>query len=132
MTELLLLIDDYIKDVKEMNSYKKYLKYYNVVNSTLIDDYNELLILKEKFDEVMKYGKYHPDYKEVLKSYQLKRINYYENENVIYLKKYQKEVEEIVNSFLNKLTKEISTNIPIINELGLVSNSLGGLSCGNC
>jgi|SRR5690625_1105645 len=132
MTELILLIDDYIKDFKNTKTYQNYYKYYNKVNTNHKDSYDDMIEAKNKFDEVMKYGKFHPDFKNVSKEYQEKRINYYENEDVKLFRKYQKEVENAINNFLNELTKEISSNIPIINELGLVTNSLGGLNCGNC
>lgn len=132
MTELILLIDDYIEDVKNSNSYKNLVKYNNIVNTKYKDMYNELINLKIKFDDVSKYGNHHPDYKEVSIKYRDIRVKYYNNEDVKLLKKYEKEVDLLVNSFLNELTKSISSNIPIINELGLVTNNLGGLNCGSC
>lgn len=131
MTNIYNLIDDYINTIKESSIYKEYVNLVNKVNKDYKDIYIELLNYKNKFDDVMKYGKHHPDYSETVKTYQNLRIKYYNNLDVKRMNELRKLIEEKVNNFLKEITNVISSNIPVINELGLMSNNFGGLSCGN-
>lgn len=131
MTDLIFLIDDYIMEIKESDLYNNYLIYSKKVNELYHLEFKELNNLNEKFNEVMKYGKYHPDFKDISKKYRDQRIKYYNFEEVILLKKYSKQLDEKISAFFNKLTKKISVHIPIFNELGMIESTTGGLSCGH-
>src|SRR5690625_7595638 len=102
MTELILLIDDYIKDFKNTKTYQNYYKYYNKVNTTHKDSYDDMIEAKNKFEEVMNYGKLHPDFKNVSKEYQEKRVNDYENEDLTLIRKYQTEADNAIKHLVNE------------------------------
>ena len=131
MTDLIFLIDDYIMEIKQSELYLNYLRYTNTVNELYHLDFKKLNELNDEFNEVIKYGTYHPDFKEISRKYREQRIKYYNFEEVKLLKTYSKQLDDKVNSFFNKLTKKISVHIPIFNELGMIESTTGGLSCGH-
>ena len=75
------------------------------------DKYEDIIkafnIEKEKFSEVFEYGKYHPDYKETIKSFGQAKENLYNKEEV---KRYFILVEE-VRVKLQNIIDEIATTI---------------------
>src|SRR5690554_7916226 len=83
MIELNFLIDDYIDEFKQTKLYKDYYEITELVQTKYKDKTKELVDLKNKFDEVMKIGKFHPDFKEVASNYQKIRNDYYQNKDIV-------------------------------------------------
>lgn len=131
MTELMLLIDDYIHEFKQTNLYQEYIKLTKEVNEKYRDEMKRLVEMRNEFNEVVKYGSYHPDFKRVTSEYQNLRKNYYEKEDVMLQLNLEKTIQSSIDSFIKTITSKISTYIPTKNELGFISKNKGGSSCGS-
>src|SRR5690554_7087606 len=131
MIDLINLVDNYIDNIKNT---KLYLDYVNISNSNKVKykkDLEELTELKIKFDDVIKVGKFHPDFKEVTKKYQEHRIKYYSKEDIVLEKELSNKLLKELNNFIKEITNSISKHIPVSNELGFVEKVTGGSSCGS-
>lgn len=131
MIDLINLVDNYLDNIKSTKLYQDYI---NIINNNKLkykSELEELLHFKIKFDEVIKVGRFHPDFKEVTSKYQEKRIKYYNNKEVLMEKELTKKLEKELNNFINTITNAISIHIPISNELGFIKKSKGGSSCGS-
>jgi|GEM_PF-3176248 len=132
MIKLLLLVDDYVKEIKNKDYYKKYI----YLNDMISDKYFDLIKLlnekKEKYDEISKYGKYAPDFKEISNAYQKIKM---EVMMVDEIKQYfflNRKIEEEINDFFREISLAISPNIPVINKLGFISLKKGKSCSGSC
>ena len=132
MIELNFLIDDYIDEFKQTKLYKDYYEITELVQTKYKDKTKELVDLKNKFDEVMKIGKFHPDFKDVAKDYQRVRTEYYQNEDILLQRELEKKLQNSINNFIKTITEKISDHIPTLNELGFIEKKKGGPACGNC
>ncbi|HHT55491.1 MAG TPA: hypothetical protein GX012_02900 [Acholeplasma sp.] len=132
MIELMFLIDDYIDEIKETKLYKDYYSKTMLVETKYKKQKQELIDLKIKFDEVMKVGKFHPDFSDVAKEYQRVRTLYYQNEDILLQRKLEKKLQDTINNFIKTITNKISDYIPTLNELGFIEKKKGGPTCGSC
>ena len=112
-----------VEEIKSKKEYKKLLELHKIIETdqhikeliTIFQKYND------KYNEVSKYGKYHPDLKKVSKEFAQAKENLYSNEIV----KEYKTLENLIQKEFNNISKELATSIsPKIkhpNELGLVN-----------
>jgi|SRR5690554_5225177 len=132
MIELNFLIDDYIDEIKQTKLYQDYYEKTKLIETKYSKDKKALIEIKIKFDEVMKVGKFHPDFQEVAKEYQRVRTEYYQNEDIVLQRELEKKLQNYINNFVKTITTKISDHIPTLNELGFIEKKKGGPSCGNC
>lgn len=132
MIELMFLIDDYIDEIKETKLYKDYYSKTMLVETKYKKQKQELIDLKIKFDEVMKVGRFHPDFTDIAKEYQKVRSEYYSNEDIVLQKELEKNLQVTINNFIKTITNKISDHIPTLNEFGFVEKKKGGPACGSC
>lgn len=87
---------------------------------------------KEQFEEVERFGKYHPDYAQVKKEMRELKRTLDLNEHVIQFKKAEKELEKLLNEVSQMIAFSVSEGIkvptgnPFWDQLGC-----GGAGCGS-
>ncbi len=83
---------------------------------------------KIAYDHIMKEGgHYHPDFKEVVKTYSEAKKTLYEKEEVKRYFELEKMIQDDMNEFIQKIAQSVSPHIKTPNKLGIVSK--GGGSC---
>jgi len=83
----------------------------------LIEKFNKVKI---KYDEVQKYGKYHPDLKKVQLSLVEVKEELYTNKIVVEYKKLEKVIQDELDEVSKRIAKAVSDNIKHPNEIGLI------------
>ncbi|AIO19663.1 hypothetical protein KQ51_01789 [Candidatus Izimaplasma bacterium HR1] len=112
-----------VDEIKQKRKYKRLLELNKEIKKSLqIQELiNNFQNLNLKFEEVSKYGKYHPDLKQVQIKFSEAKTNLYTNEIV----KEYKELENILQQELDEISSELALNISKKirhpNEIGLIN-----------
>lgn len=100
--EFLEKLDELVLEIQNSNHIKEIQKLDNIINTKYVDLIKDFKINQEKFNEVYKYGKYHPDYMDVLKSFGTSKENLYNKEEVkryfILIEELREKLQHIVDS----------------------------------
>ena len=99
------LLDDVIKDIKDLDEYKKLKELEEYINLNYDQEIKDFKNNELKLEEVKKYGKYHPDYEKVLKSFLESKEKLYNIKEVIEYKR----LERIINQKLDDISKEVKS-----------------------
>lgn len=129
MTEILLSAYDYLDDLRDNPKYIEYIKLNQEVKITFKEEFLKLAQAKKAFEDVLEYGRNHPDFKKVSAEYSNISKELFSKPMLRKQLSLNNEIESLINEFLNEIVNEISPNIPVLNELGIISNK-GGFSCG--
>lgn len=112
-----------VEEIKSQDSYKRILVLKKEIQKSpdikqLIETFQTLNL---KFEEVSKYGKYHPDLKVVQRDFSHAKTKLYTNSVVKEYKKLEKELQKDLNLISTEIAVAISSKIKHPNELGLVN-----------
>ena len=121
--KVLNAVYDLVDEIKEKKEYKRLLQLKKLMNSDdntlkLINDFNKA---KNKYSEVSKYGKYHPDLKEVRITLAKTKELLFTHEIVSEYKKLEKEIQFLLDDISRKIAKCVSPKIKHPNEIGLIN-----------
>ena len=131
MTETLLLVDEYLDELKKQKSYQEFIKISKIIDEKYLDELEKLNQTKQKFDDILDNGgKYHPDYKIVSEQFIEQKTKVFNIPEVKLYFKLLDEVETTINNLLNDIARSISPNIPVFNKFGFIENKGG--SCVGC
>jgi len=112
-----------VDEIKAQDSYKRILVLKNEIDNN--PQINELVKtfqkLNEKYEEVTKYGKYHPDLKKVKQDFSTAKVNLYTHDVVKEYKALEKELQRELNLISTEIAVAVSSKIKHPNELGLVN-----------
>lgn len=118
-TNILDKTDAYIKSIVNSKEFEMLLDLKNKIESDLKDLVDNFKVCEEKYNEALKYGKYHPDLKKYQQMLSDAKANLYSNEVV---KKYfalQNDIQKEIDDFINDLTSSISNKFKKIQSLNL-------------
>ena len=96
-----------INKIKELTLYKEVIDLENRINKELERELKEFNIAKEKYNEALKYGNYHPSLGEYERDLSEKKKILYNNELV---KEYNKKYKELSN-LLDEMFDTIKSNV---------------------
>ena len=121
-TDILQKTYDLVDEIKALEVYKELLKLNKIINEDqtilhLVEAFNKQ---KNKYEEAKKYGKYHPDLKQIQLNLQVAKENLYNNDIIVSYKKCEKEIQSLLNNISKELATTISSKINHPNELGLI------------
>ncbi|MCF6410442.1 YlbF family regulator [Pseudalkalibacillus salsuginis] len=94
----------------------------------LIDEFSKM---KEKYEEVQRFGKYHPDYKTVSTDIRVLKREIDLNETVAAFKRAEKELEGLLNEICGVLAGQVSKNIKVPTGNPFFDNMSCGGGCGS-
>ncbi|WP_343073175.1 YlbF family regulator [Salicibibacter cibi] len=94
----------------------------------LIEDFNHQ---KVKFDEVQRFGKYHPDYSEVTKALRIAKREMDLHESVSAYKKAERDLEKLLTEISEVLATSVSPNIKVPSGNPYFDNSSCSGGCGS-
>lgn len=112
-----------IDEIKEKKSYKRLIELKSIINNdkdlnSLIQDFNKV---KVKYEDVIKYGKYHPDLKKVQLELSKIKESLYSNVIIKEYKQLEKELQKTLDYVSSEIAKSVSTKIKHPNEIGLIN-----------
>jgi cell fate (sporulation/competence/biofilm development) regulator YlbF (YheA/YmcA/DUF963 family) len=87
--------------------------------------------MKEKYEEVQRFGKYHPDYSTVSRDIRVIKRELDLNEIVANFKKAETNLESLLVEISQTLVREISTNIKVPTGNPFFDNTSCGGGCGS-
>ncbi|WP_422123620.1 YlbF family regulator [Planococcus sp. X10-3] len=112
---------------------EQYRQAYHAVydNKDLADEITAFARLKELYEEVQRFGKYHPDYKDVMKRIRVDKRKLDLNEQVAGLRLAENELQDLIDqvSFIIGRSVSEAVKIPSSNPFFSSDSSCGG-SCG--
>lgn len=129
MTEILMLAYDYVDEIKASNEYQRLLWLNDNLTKLYQEEIKAFKTIEKAYNEVMEIGIHHPDFKKVSSSFVEVKKNLYEKSEVKEYLALDRKIEVKMNQLLEKISTNISTNIPIKNEFGFFK---GGGSCNGC
>lgn len=88
--------------------------------------------LKEQYEDVQRFGKYHPDYQHVMKSIRVQKRALDMNERVANLRLAENELQDLLDevSLLIGKTVSESVKVPVSNPFFAAASSCSTGSCG--
>ena len=112
--------------VDEIKAKKEYIRLKQLKVLLESDESLKRLILefnkaKDKYAEVSKYGKYHPDLEKVRNSLAKSKNALFTNEIISEYKKLEKEIQKLLDEISRKIALSVSPKIKYPNEIGLIN-----------
>ena len=95
--------------------------------------YSAFLKSKDKYDDVMRFGRYHPDYQNVMLDTRRRKRAYEMLPNVMDYKSKEVQLQNLIDEVLTKIALSVSENVKI--EVGnpfFKTDSKGCASGGTC
>ncbi|WP_349410385.1 YlbF family regulator [Pseudalkalibacillus sp. SCS-8] len=92
---------------------------------------SEFIKMKEKYEEVQRFGKYHPDYKTVSTDIRVLKREMDLLDSVTEFKKAEKELEKLLNEISGLLAGRVSKNIKVPTGNPFFDNMSCGGGCGS-
>ena len=114
---------DLVEELKQKKEYIRLLELHKKIqsDSTIQTLINTFVKYNKKYEEVTKYGKYHPDLKKVQLEFAKAKEDLYTNETVKEYKTLENQIQKDLNIISKELATSISPKIKHPNELGLVN-----------
>jgi len=101
-------------------------------DSSLVQSIREFAEMKERYEEVERFGRYHPDYNIVMKSIRLQKRELDLNEQVAALRLAENEVQNLFDQVSTIIAKSVSDSVkvPVGNAFFSTSSCSGGCGSG--
>ena len=120
---VLNIVYDLVDEIKSKEEYKRLLELKKIMDNDpyiieLIEKFNKSKI---KFEEVSKYGKYHPDLKKVQLELAEIKTEVFTNKVILEYKKLEKDLQKILDDTSKAIAQGVSPNIKHPNEMGLIN-----------
>lgn len=141
ITSASLEILDDIDELSDMIVQSKtYFQYKEAAQQLANDDeahllYQAFLKSKEKYDEVQRFGKYHPDYKQVMMETRQRKRAYEMLEVVMDHKSKEVELQQLIDEVVSKIAVAVSENVKIESGNPFFQSAHNGCATGgtcNC
>lgn len=110
----------------------EYRKAYNDVYSdaVLVAEIQAFTAMKERYEEVQRFGRYHPDYNIVMKSIRVQKRELDMNERVAALRLAENDVQYLFDQIGSIVAKSVSDTVKVPAESSFFTGSSCGDSCG--
>ncbi|MHA6258594.1 YlbF family regulator [Sporosarcina sp. CAU 1771] len=138
MTEEWLTIIDNSEELAEVMLSSEivvaYREAYNEVYSDteLVKEIQSFTDMKERYEEVQRFGRYHPDYNIVMKSIRVQKRELDMNEQVAALRIAENDVQQLFDDVSSIIAKSVSdaVKVPLGNAFFTSSSCSGGCGSG--
>ncbi|MEK5039675.1 YlbF family regulator [Sporosarcina sp. FSL K6-3457] len=110
----------------------EYRKAYNDVYSdaVLVAEIQAFAAMKERYEEVQRFGRYHPDYNIVMKSIRVQKRELDMNEQVAALRLAENDVQYLFDQIGSIVAKSVSDTVKVPAESAFSTGSSCGDGCG--
>lgn len=140
---LMLMTDEWLTIIEHAEELVQY-----VASSEVVDRYNkareivysddallkeirEFTYLKERYEEVQRFGRYHPDYRTVMKDIRLRKRALDVNEKVAALRISENDVQQLFDEIGIIIGKSVSESVKVPTGNGFFTSSSCGTGCGS-
>lgn len=120
---VLNLVYELVDEIKSKEEYIRLMELKKVMDSDpyilkLLDRFKKSKI---KFEEVSKYGKYHPDLKKAQLELAQIKTEVFTNKTIMEYKKLERELQKLLDATSKEIAQSVSPNIKHPNEMGLIN-----------
>lgn len=126
--------DELCNMILSSEQFYRYLDAHRAVytNSSLVKEINDFTILKDRYEEVQRFGKYHPDYSSVMKNIRVTKRKLDMVDDVANLKVAENELQDLLDEVSLLIGKTVSegVKVPVSNPFFASSGSSCGSGCG--
>lgn len=137
MTSEWALIMDEVDKLNTMIVSSEIVKTYSKVKQSVYDDLalvneiNDFTKMKDQYEDVQRFGRYHPDYDKVMKDVRVKKRTLDLDNRVAELKLAENDVQDLLDEIALLIGKTVSESVkvPVSNPF-FASDSSCGSSCG--
>lgn len=120
---------DYILSSEVIEEYNKcYQAVYS--NDILVKSIKEFTEMKERYDEVQRFGRYHPDYSHVMKEIRLQKRALDMNEQVAALRLAENDVQFLYDEVGSIIAKSVSDSVKVPAGSAFFADSSCDSGCG--
>lgn len=114
---------DLVDEIKSKEEYKRLKELKIVLDSdpSLIELLDEFKKSKIKFEEVSKYGKYHPDLNQAQLDLAKIKTKVFTNEIISEYKLLENKIQKLLDDVSRQIAQSISPKIKFPNEMGLIN-----------
>ncbi|QUW21774.1 YlbF family regulator [Sporosarcina sp. Marseille-Q4063] len=121
---------DYILSSDVMEEYNKcYKAVYS--NDLLVKSIKEFTEMKERYEEVQRFGRYHPDYSHVMKEIRLQKRALDMNEQVAALRLAENDVQYLYDEVGSIIARSVSDSVKVPAGSAFFADSSCGSGCGS-
>lgn len=100
-------------------------------NDDLVKSIKEFTVMKERYEEVQRFGRYHPDYNIVMKEIRLQKRALDLNEKVAALRLAENDVQLLYDEVGSIIAKSVSDSVKVpVGSAFFTSSSCSSGSCG--
>ncbi|MFF2752367.1 YlbF family regulator [Psychrobacillus sp. NPDC058041] len=126
--------DKLCKMILSSELFYRYLDAHRAVytNSNLVSEINNFTKLKDQYEEVQRFGKYHPDYSKVMKDIRLTKRKLDMVDEIATLKVAENDLQDLLDEVSLLIGKSVSegVKVPVSNPFFASSGSSCGSGCG--
>lgn len=114
---------DLVDEIKTKEEYIRLLELKKIIDQ---DDLIRILITKfnqakNKYEEAIKFGKFHPDLKQIQLDLGKAKSELYNNETVSEYKTLEKAIQKMLDDISRRIAQSVSEKIKYPNEIGLIN-----------
>lgn len=100
-------------------------------NKELVKTISDFTNMKERYEEVQRFGRYHPDYKIVMKNIRIQKRELDMNEQIAALRLAENDVQDLLNEVSAIIARSVSEAVKIPAGDGFFADSSCGGGCGS-
>lgn len=100
-------------------------------NEVLVKSIKEFTELKERYEEVQRFGRYHPDYNIVMKNIRLQKRELDMNEQVAALRLAENDVQYLFDEIGSIVANSVSESVKVPTGSAFFADSSCGSGCGS-
>jgi cell fate (sporulation/competence/biofilm development) regulator YlbF (YheA/YmcA/DUF963 family) len=100
-------------------------------NKLLAETIRDFTNMKERYEEVQRFGRYHPDYKTVMKDIRIQKRDLDMNEDVAALRIAENDVQNLLNDISRIIARSVSDSVKVPTGDGFLADSSCGGGCGS-
>lgn len=137
ITDEWISIIEHAEELVQLMASSEVVEYYQqarqavYADQELVKEIREFTYLKERYEEVQRFGRYHPDYSTVMKDIRLRKRALDMNEKVAELRLAENDVQQLFDEVSLLIGRSVSEAVKVPLGNGFFSGSSCGSGCGS-
>ena len=120
--QVLEKVYDLVDEIKESSAYKRLMELQEIIatNTEIHQKIQDFQVWNDKYNEVKKYGKYHPDLAKTQQAFRDAKLSLYQDPIVAEYKSLEQTLQQQLDEISRTLATTISAKIKHPNEVGMI------------
>lgn len=137
MTDEWLTITEHAEELVQLVASSEVVDQYNKAremvysDAELVKEIKAFTYLKERYEEVQRFGRYHPDYRTVMKDIRLRKRALDLNEKIATLRIAENDVQQTFDEIGMIIGRSVSESVKVPTGNGFFTTSSCGTGCGS-